>query len=152
MDRCEQVAQEAVRKGWCIGSVHCALGIVAVRREDYSLAYCHWLKAAELNRADGYAFLGILYYYGDGCPADVGKTRQCWQKALELDSENHYALYYLGLLYKEGYGVPQDLGKAYECLYKAAELGNDDAKKEVADLKTRHTSEELFGSSHHAVP
>ena len=50
----------------------------------------------------------------------------------------------IGYLYKYGYGVDIDLGKAYKYLSKSAELGNDDAKKEVADLKMHHSAVELL--------
>ena len=72
------------------------------------------------------------------------KARSYWQKALKINNEDDYALYYLGILYKYGYGVDIALGKAYKFLTKSADLGNDDAKKEVADLEMHHTSAELF--------
>ena len=142
--KCEKLVKEAIKKRWFVGMCYYILGNLAAAENDFSLAYYNWYKATEYNEGQAYDNLGWLYFNGNGCPKDDEKARSYWQKALEINNEDDYALYYLGILYKYGYGVDIALGKAYKFLTKSADLGNDDAKKEVADLKMHHTSAELL--------
>lgn len=142
--KCEKLVKEAIKKRWFVGMCYYILGNLAAAESDFSLAYYNWYKATEYNEGQAYDNLGWLYFNGNGCPKDDEKARSYWQKALKINNEDDYALYYLGILYKYGYGVDIALGKAYKFLTKSADLGNDDAKKEVADLEMHHTSAELL--------
>lgn len=140
----KQLANEAIKKGWFVGKCYCVLAHLAIDENDYSLAYYNWYKATEYNEQDAYDNLGWLYFNGLGCPEDNEKARFFWQKSLDVNKDNPYALYYMGLIYKYGYGVDINLGQAYNYLTRSADLGYDDAKKEVADLKMHHTAVELL--------
>lgn len=140
----EKLSNESIKKGRLLGLSYYYLGGIAAEREDYLLAFYNWEKAASLGERTGYDNLGWLYYNGYGVKEDNLKAKEYFEKALNIDSEDDYALFFLGEIYRYGYGVDVDIAKAYGMLVKSANLGNDEAKKEVADMKMNESVVKLM--------
>lgn len=141
----EKMAKEAINRRMLVGYSYYILGNIAAEKENFKLAYYNWDKATQHGERRGYDNIGWLFYNGYGCDMDDVKARRYFAKALEINSNDDYALFYLGLFYRYGYGVDVDLARAYKYLTKSADLGNNDAKKEVADMKMNESAVKLLG-------
>lgn len=141
----EQLAKRAIGKKWLFGQAYFLLGNLSAERQDYDLAFYNWDKSMSYGYGRAYDNIGWLYYNGYGCKKDDIKAKAYFEKGLQLDKDDDYALYYLGLMYRYGYGVEADLARAYKYLIKSADLGNEHAKKEVADIKMNESAVKLLG-------
>lgn len=144
LDKLGKLAKKAIDKDFYLGRSYYILGAIAAENKDYELAFYNWDKSASYHYSLAYTQIGWLYLNGYGCEEDDTKAMKYFRKAISIDKKEDYAMALIGYLYKYGYGVDIDLGKAYKYLSKSAELGNDDAKKEVADLKMHHSAVELL--------
>ncbi len=141
----EQLAKRAIGKKWLLGRAYFLLGDLSAERQDYDLAFYNWDKSMSYGYGKAYDNIGWLYYNGNGCKQDDIKAKAYFEKGLQLDKDDDYALYCLGLMYRYGYGVEANLARAYKYLIKSADLGNEDAKKEVADIKMNESAVKLLG-------
>lgn len=74
-------------------------------------------KAANVNCAEGYYFLGSCFANGDGVSQDDEKSFKAYLRSAELEDAGGMAK--TGILYYEGKGVKQDYNQAYFWLQKA---------------------------------
>ena len=73
--------------------------------------------------------MGMYYFYGEGVPKDLVKSRTWLQKA--SDKGHAHAMLQLGMIYEEGKGVKKDAAKALTLFRKAAKKGDVDAMNEI---------------------
>lgn len=137
IEKLEYYAKYAIKNNKCLGVAYFLIGNVNADKEDYSLAYYYWDKAAKYGESAAFVNLGCLFYYGNGCKQDDYKARCYFEKAIEKDQDDDYSLFYLGEIYKNGYGVPIDINKAKDFYKRSAELGNEDAQKAYADMELK---------------
>ncbi len=94
-------------------------GLKAYQGRDYA-------TALRLFKADGGPdscyVLGVMYYKGEGVPADKAEAVKWLQRS--ADKGNVRAAYNLGMMYDKGDGVPQSLKEAANWYRKAAEKGH----------------------------
>ena len=116
-------------------STQLALGLLylqgngAVER-DFERAFQYLSDAAQLESPAGTAMLGFMYYYGYAVRRSRRRARELWEKTLELDPKNIYALSYLGTsLARAG-----DYAEAYDYLKDAAQRGSPSAQVELGHL------------------
>ena len=125
-EKAEYYAKLMIRKDYNTRSALFDLGCLytgtADHSKDYEKAYKCWKEAAEkYNCSASYTNLGWMYRYGNGVATNYAKAKYYFEKALELDTKEDYALYHLGLIYKYGLGVPNNQTKAKEYLQKSVE-------------------------------
>jgi TPR repeat protein len=109
----------AVRFGWC-----CKLGRgVPI---DFTIAAESFLRAAELNDADGANSIGCCLEIGNGVEANIELAAHYYNKAA---SHSHPAgTYNFGRCLEYGLGVDCDLVEAAQYYRKAAEFGDSSAQ------------------------
>lgn len=91
----------------------------AYQQHDYPTAL-RLFKAD--HGGDSCYVLGIMYYRGEGVPADKKEAIHWLTEAAE---KNHLrAQYNLGMIYDKGDGVPQDLKEAAKWYRRGAEKGH----------------------------
>ncbi|MDB3945173.1 sel1 repeat family protein [Gammaproteobacteria bacterium] len=83
--------------------------------------------AADKGDANAQAFLGLMYYYGEGIPQDYKTALKWYTLAAEKGDANAQA--FLGLMYGKGDGVSQDNVYAYMWVNIAASNGNENGGK-----------------------
>ncbi|GAA7164100.1 hypothetical protein ID0405_03400 [Helicobacter pylori] len=97
------------------------LGIKNYDKQDFSKAKEYFEKACDLKDGLGCAFLGGLYYSGEGVEKDLIKATYLYSKACELKEGDGCGV--LGVLYVNGQGVEKDLTKVAQYASKACKLG-----------------------------
>lgn len=102
---------------------------------NYSMAYYWWKKGAEKDNAGCLDNLGYLYYNGYGTKKDSQKALYYFEKVLEIDPDDEYALHLMGKIYFELGNI--DNAKIF--YHKAADLGNESAQEELSRLELTGT-------------
>jgi uncharacterized protein (DUF427 family) len=102
------------------------VGMEALTRGDYAIAYCRWLPLAERGYAEAQYNVGWLYANGNGLAVDIGKALSWWQRAARQGHAD--AQFAVGLAYTTGEGVKRDLSEAVTWYLAAARLGHADAR------------------------
>ncbi len=97
-------------------------------------------KAAEQNYAKAQYNLGVCFYAGEGVAKDPEAVKWYRKAAEQNDAEGQL---YLGLSYVKGEGVAEDLVEAYKWLLLAARQGDEDAKKNMTELESKLTPEQI---------
>ncbi len=96
---------------------------------------------AEAGDAESQVELGRRYDKGEGVAKDPAEAVKWYRKAAEQnDAEGQL---YLGLSYVKGEGVAEDLVEAYKWLLLAARQGDEDAKKNMTELESKLTPEQI---------
>ena len=96
----------------------------------------HWFRrAAEAGNALGMLYLGYMYQEGDGVPKSDPEAVKWFQDA--ANHGNSSGFYNLATKYERGEGVKLSLDTALELYRKSADLGNTEARKRLAQLKSR---------------
>ena len=90
--------------------------------DEYVKAFDGLEALADDNYVLALAYLGDMYYYGDGVKQDYDKAMELYLKAAE--EGDSYAQSAIGNMYDFGEGVEQDYLKAYEWYSKSAEQDN----------------------------
>ena len=93
---------------------------------------CSFILVDKYDDAEGYGWLGYLYYYGEGVPVDLKKSY--YYTKIGADKGDHYATLDLGGLHylDSNPEVETNYEKAYEYIYKSFhEHGNFDALGEI---------------------
>jgi len=117
------------------GMGHANLGMMQLRRGQYSSAVNSLRRATKLNDVSAWAGVGYTYLYGAGVPqSDELAAKAIWKAAGHghLDS-----IYNLGVLSLLGRGVKQDVRKGFRYLSVAAEYGQPQAQLHVGRLARR---------------
>ena len=98
-------------------------------------------KAAEQNFAAAQSKLGGCYENGEGVAKDQMEAVKWYRKAAE---QNYAAAQYnLAICYERGDGVAKDWAEAYKWLLLAARQGDEDAKKNMTELESKLTPEQI---------
>lgn len=139
-EKIEYYAKMALKQKHYIARSYYYLGNLEAERNNYELAFYYWEKSGQLGYSSAFDNLGWMYYYGNGVKEDNTKAKYYFDKALSIQSDDHYALYYLGTMFENGYGVSKDMYKGLELLKRSADLGNEEAKKEVARIQMKKKS------------
>lgn len=79
------------------------------------------------------AFMGFMYENGWAVEKDLGKARESYEQAAELDVP--FAEQRLGVMYKNGTGVWRDRSKAIYWLERAASKGDDKAAQILSRMR-----------------
>ncbi len=95
------------------------------------------------NKGGVYAqfLLGRMYYDGKGVPQDYTKALK-WFRMAAVQG-NAEAQFFLGTMYGSGKGVSQNYIKAYVWFNLSAAQGNEFAKKNIINLTTRMSSDQI---------
>lgn len=152
--KCRFYANLAISRNQLLRSAYFNLGQIEVDEYDYFKAYYNYTKSANYGEPSAFDNIGWMYFNGfigkkkdDKYEPNLGiygdqpeywpnyiKARKNFEAALNLYSDDDYALYYLGKIYAEGLGIPQNKQKAIKLLEKSANLGNEDAKELYSEL------------------
>lgn len=95
-------------------------------KESDSIATWYLMTAVKQGAVYDPAFLGFMYYRGEGVPRDYAKAAEWYRKAAEQGIAA--AQLNLGRMYEKGEGVPPDCKEAVKWYRKSAEQGNTDAR------------------------
>ncbi len=98
-------------------------------------------KAAEQNYADAQNDLGASFYNGEGVAKDQVEAVKWFRKAAEQNFAK--AQFNLNVCYYNGEGVAKDYVEAYKWLLLAARQGDEDAKKNMTELESKLTPEQI---------
>ncbi|MDC0457441.1 caspase family protein [Alphaproteobacteria bacterium] len=99
---------------------------------DFNKARMYYLKSKESTFSlDN---LGTLYRLGQGVEPDFQKAIQFYNNALEIDSNNAYALYHLGLMNFKGLGMERNFKQAIKLFELSIENGNPKAAEELSEI------------------
>jgi TPR repeat protein len=109
--------------------------------KDQVQAVKWYRKAAEQNLARAQKNLGICYDKGEGVAKDQVEAVKWFRKAAEQNFAP--AQYNLNVCYYNGEGVAKDYVEAYEWLLLAARQGDEDAKKNMTELESKLTPEQI---------
>jgi tetratricopeptide (TPR) repeat protein len=117
----------------------CLLGMLAVRREDFTDAITHFRKGADAGDLMAQNCLGEIYSPFEGGVSgfeDPQKAFEIFSEILAHNPDHGFALYNLAQMYKNGNPVAKDVKRARE-LYAAAKKADpqvpDIAFEEVAE-------------------
>lgn len=138
MDKAKSYAEIAIRENTLLKYAYLFLGNYSLEQEDYASAYYYWEKSSKYKYAKAFRNLGLMYYNGWGCRADLNKAYRYFEKTLKLDSRNEVALYFMGLFYLNGEVVKQDKLKARDYFKQAADLGDENAIEEYSKLQLEY--------------
>ena len=147
LDKAKYYAELALNKGIILADAYFVLGNVASEKNDNATAFYYWEKSSQYNKQEALDNLGWMTYNGNGCKIDYAKAYGYFKKALEINSEDEYAMYYLGLFYLYGDVVKQDKYEARSLFKRAADLGNEDAAKEYSKLQMSLPNKGLLSGS-----
>lgn len=147
IDKAKYYAELALNKGVILADAYFVLGNVASDKNDNATAYYYWEKSSQYNKREALDNLGWMTYNGNGCKIDYAKAYGYFKKALEINSEDSYAMYYLGLFYLYGDVVKQDKYEARRLFKRAADLGDEDAAKEYSKLQMSLPNKGLLSGS-----
>lgn len=147
LDKAKYYAELALNKGLILADAYFVLGNVASEKNDNATAFYYWEKSSKYNKQEALDNLGWMTYNGNGCKIDYAKAYGYFKKALEINSEDSYAMYYLGLFYLYGDVVKQDKYEARNLFKRAADLGNEDAAKEYSKLQMSLPNKGLLSGS-----
>ena len=105
------------------------LGILYVKKEDYTKAIEWYEKAANKGYPESQYNLGTMYDEGKGVKQDYKKAAEWYEKA----AKNGLALaqYNLGYMYAMGQGVELNKIKAYDYWIKSAKQGHSKAQNNL---------------------
>ena len=107
-----------------------AKGVKAYEEKDYATALKEFRFFAERRHENAQAFLGLMYYNGEGVVQDYKEAVSWYRKAAEQG--NTYGQVSLGAMYRMGQGVVQDYKEAVSWYRKAVEQGNTGAQANMA--------------------
>jgi uncharacterized protein len=96
---------------------------------------------AEAGDAETQVQLGLRYDKGEGVAKDQVEAAKWFRKAAEQNYAK--AQYNLGVCYEEGGGVAKDWVESYRWLLLAASQGDEDAKKNMTELESKLTPEQI---------
>jgi TPR repeat protein len=96
---------------------------------------------AEAGDAKSQVELGRRYDKGEGVAKDQVEAVKWYRKAAEQNFAP--AQYNLNVCYYNGEGVAKDYVEAYEWLLLAARQGDEDAKKNMTELESKLTPEQI---------
>ena len=96
--------------------------LAAYQRQDYETAYDVWLKLAEDGDREAQYALGVMYFKGEGRPADVEAAMSWFEKAARAGHPT--AMFNVGVAHWEGKGAPINHEIAVQWWEKAAQLGD----------------------------
>lgn len=105
------------------------VGLHYYLKQDYTVAFDWFMKAASFEYAEAQYYIGICYNEGIGVALDYSKAMEWYLKASK--QEHADAQKKIGILYKYGWGVPHDEAMALEWYKKAAGNGNLMAQYEI---------------------
>lgn len=128
-------ANLAIKRNVLLNDANFVLGCVYSEENDNESAFYYWEKAAQGGMAGAYDNLGWMAYYGNGCKQNYQRAYDYFKKALEIDSDDDYALFYMGLFCLYGNVLPKDYMQAKSYFKRSANLGNEDARKEYSKLQ-----------------
>lgn len=137
------------------GSEELNKGLAALNKSEYQTALDFFTESAGKGNAAAMYNLGYMYYNNklpqqstsynsnDVLNSVLNGSKQTeerrqkafgwYKKAAEAGSTK--GMYAVGFLYSQGEGVPQNTGEAKKWLQKAADNGDEEAKKELENLK-----------------
>jgi TPR repeat protein len=98
-------------------------------------------KAAEKGDIFAQSTLGAIYSTGDGVAEDKVEAVKWYLKA--ANQGDKFSQGSLGFSYLTGRGVPKDHIAAHKWFNLAASQGDEEARKELAQLETRMSSEQV---------
>lgn len=107
-------------------------GVAAYERGDYKTSFREFLPLARNGDAFAQSYLGIMYQYGLGVPADLEKAVHWYGRAAE--SGDPLAQRILGDLYAEGAWGEPDYATAARWYEFAAQNGDSEARRKLANL------------------
>ncbi len=111
-------------------------------KQNYSEAFKWFHQSAEQGNQFGQLGLGLMYHEGRGAPKDYALAAKWLRKAAQQGHPS--AQHVLGSLYFAGFGVKKDVVEAYKWVSLGlARQGYSDAQKELADIKSTMTSEQI---------
>lgn len=97
------------------------------------------------RRCRGAVRPAVVYYKGDGVPADFSEAAEWFRKAAE---QGHVqAEYNLGVMYRDGDGVERDLAEAAKWFLASAAQGNAQARGVLAELDAALQGSEVVQGS-----
>lgn len=91
------------------------------------------IEHASFNSAQQWRVLAEAYYFNK--PSDYIKARACYERAIEIDKNDHRSLYVLGWIYSHGQETTKDLAQGITCYLRSYLLGNNDAKQGLLQLQ-----------------
>jgi len=92
------------------------LGSIHYKNGSQSQAIAAWHRAGERGSGDGWYEVGVSWSDAE----DFERAAEAYQKSIDLDPEQSYALVNLALLYEDGLGVPQSHARAFALFHEAA--------------------------------
>ena len=110
-------------------------------------------REANQGNAQAQAFLGSVYYQGEGMRQDYTKAAQWFEKAANQGHAG--SQFILGSMYARGEGVPQDYSKSMQWLEKSANQGDANAQYALGVIynnglgvrQNTATAKEYFGKA-----
>lgn len=138
LEKAKYYAEIAIRGNRLLGEAYLILGNYFAEKEDYASAYFNWEKSSNYKFAPAFRNLGIMFYNGMGCRANLNKAYRYFNKALKLDHKDKVVLYFMGLFHLNGEVVKQDKLKARDFFKQAADLGDEDAMEEYSKLQLEY--------------
>jgi TPR repeat protein len=128
-------------------------GVVAYQHRNYRLAVAIFAPLANRGDPEAQAFMGVLYYNGQGVPQNYTQAAIWYRRAAEQGHSG--AQFMLGQLYDTGQGVPEDIIEAQKWLILAAagadgQASNDRARVRDA-VRTKMTRGEIAQSRRRAM-
>jgi hypothetical protein len=107
-------------------------GVAAHDKKDYKKALIKLNQAAQQGSANAMAFLGYMYFFGDGVLQDYRMAVRWYTDAAERGNSSAQGT--LGVIYQYGKGVAQDYKTAVRWYKSAAEQGDADAQSGLGSL------------------
>ena len=123
--------------------------------KDSAQAAQWFRKSAEQGHAPSQEELGLIYEIGQGVAQNFAEAVNWYRKAAEQG--NLSGQYNLGRMYESGRGIPQDDVEAYSWYALAAAQedaflsADENARKQMAILEDRMTSEQVATAQKHAA-
>lgn len=111
-------------------------GLALFNKQDYKSAVKYFEKSAEQGSVDGMFMLGCCHYEGLGISKNQQKGYYWYEQAAKHGDKTSQIT--LGKRYMEGKDVAKDLQKAIYWYEKAANQEDEEAKKILAELKTKN--------------
>lgn len=102
----------------------CSFPIKSVAQTD-QVDFDQALREANAGNESACAYLGQMYYWGQGVVQNYSEAFKWFKKAVDNGDATSY--YWLGVMYYDGKGVVQDDSEAFKWFQKAADNGSVEA-------------------------
>ena len=110
-------------------------GVEAYANGDFQTAMAKFRPLAEHGHAAAQTSLGVIYYQGQGVPADYPEAVK-WYKLAAAQGYSD-ALYNMGIAYAEGKGVEKNAQEALRWYRMAGDAGHSGAQFLLGDVYSR---------------